>query len=191
MKGILFKQDIWVAKKRVLEEQGFAVTRRASGLKEINQEPDMWYYSWHIPPSTFRFEYKDYPLSFRDIKPRYKVGEVVYVKETWATDAMFDNMSFKEIGETKVATIPIWYRHDDMQEDNPNTTQGRWRSPRFMPAWAARLFCQILSIDIEKLALPLSHEEIELEGGNVAADFLKPYEGLWHWRYSFKLVLKP
>lgn len=82
---------------------------------------------------------------------RYHTGETVYVKEMWATEAMFNKMTARGIEKTKLATVPLWYRIADYQIDRLDQTQGRWRSPLFMPEWAARTFLKIKDVRPERL----------------------------------------
>jgi len=84
MKGILFRDDVWDAKMRVLEQYGEAQTRRNGGsLKKINMEPEKWnLIATFDDGNLFRFgsEVLNRDLT---IKPPYKLGEVVYRKELW------------------------------------------------------------------------------------------------------------
>lgn len=65
--------------------------------------------------------------------PRYRVGETVYIKEAWCEDYT---------GEK------IYYKLDGGESPGP---KGFWRSPLFMPAWAARTFSKILSVEAKRL----------------------------------------
>jgi len=60
-----------------------------------------------------------------------------------------------------------------------------WHSPMMMPEWAARYFITPLAISAELLRLPLSPEEMELEGGEVALPMLEKINGLWVFAYTF------
>jgi len=83
--------------------------------------------------------------------PYGQVGRGLWVKETWATDKIFDAMSAKEIEDKGVATIPLWYKVADYQIENIKTNQGHWRSPRFMPRWASRITLEITEVRAERL----------------------------------------
>jgi len=142
MKGILFKP--WKIKRiSEMKDDETMVTRR------VITNPEQWMIEYDGEDCYCEDKYGD-RHKVTDYA-RYHVGEVVYIKEAWATDSMFDNMSFKQILETKVATIPIWYKDNDFQEENLNTTQGRWRTPRFMPEYAARYFIKIKDVRAERL----------------------------------------
>jgi len=135
MRGILFKPDIWQAKLKVLEEFGTAQTRRLDGLKKINQEPDKWallgaYQSISDGSTYFVFSRV---IRMAEISPRYQVGETVYVKEAWCEDYYGQK---------------IYYKSDGGESPGP---KGFWRSPLFMPAWAARYLITILDVKAERL----------------------------------------
>lgn len=142
MKGILFRPEIWQAKQKVLETYGMAVTRRLDGLKEINKEPDMW------KPS---YTYNDIPQPDDNgywfsnettgntcfIKPRYQVGDIVYIKEAYWQDSEGD----------------IYYKADWIDRNGIviQPRNGRWRSPMFLPERFARYFIKILDVRPERL----------------------------------------
>jgi len=165
MKGILFKPAVWQAKLKVLLECGEAQTRRLPGLKEINQNPSDWVYQG-IPYGMAYFDHKD-SGERNVIRLPYRVGETVYVKEAYYTES----------GD-------VWYKSDG--QTAPMLI--KWKSPLFMPAWAARHFCLINNVSAERLRLPLSPEDLQAEGGEAALEMLEKIDGLWVWVYSFRMV---
>jgi len=66
-----------------------------------------------------------------EAKPRFQVGNVLYVKETWAQ--MFGRYVYK-------ADI-----------NNPVEEKGVWKSSRYMPKAAARIFLRVKDIRVERL----------------------------------------
>lgn len=186
MDGISFKPDIWIAKKRVLEQTGLAVTRRLDGLKLVNQEPEWMVFCKPISG----WQSKSLPcVKSEIIRPRYRTGQVVFVREVFATEKAWDSkpMSFFD----KASDVPIWYRiNDPLVADF--VPCGKWRSPLFMPAWAARSFLQVVSVRPELYSYnAMTWEELQLEGGEPAASFLKEYDRKWLFRYEIKLVERP
>lgn len=150
MRGMMFRPDMHKAIKDNLK----TVTRRLDNLKELNQEPERWIIEgWHYS-LTAKFS-KGARLFLRDdgvskiIKPRYHVGEIVYIKEVWATEERLDHLSSSEIGGA--AIVPLWYKFADKPEEAGEPGKGKWRSPLFMPAWAARGFIKILDVRAERL----------------------------------------
>jgi hypothetical protein len=104
------------------------VTRRL-----MNPQPDFSGSKTKRGPNTVPIEIRG--DEFHEIKPRYHLFETVYIKETWAA-------------ETEQIPLPyraIWYKADD------NTLPISWKSPRFMPEWAARSHARIVSVIPERL----------------------------------------
>ena len=133
MKGILFKP--WKI-KAIAEDDREWMTRRLGGLKEINQEPDKWVYlKGSSPKGKFHF-YNETRNCRMTIKPRYQVGEVVYIKEGWTPSHQGLDCIYKlDAKEGELFPIPT--------KD--------WRSPLFMPEWAARYFEKITDTRAERL----------------------------------------
>ena len=106
------------------------------------------------------------------IKPRYRPGEVVYVKEPYQAVV---GMPHLDDG------FRLMYR-DGSLRDHPNAeheywreaavenrfpkrqaTEYHWYSPLFMPAWAARTFLRILDVRAERVQ-DISEEDAQAEG---------------------------
>ncbi len=191
MKGILFKP--W--KHQAIRDNPDRewVTRRTSGLDILNRKIDFA----NQPNSPDEYSLFGFAGKVADfaryagnhgglsigilyhLKPRYHVGEVVYIKEAWAVERQLDTWTVYNRNEH------IFYK-----DDIDKAFVGRWRSPLFMPEWAARDFIKIKDVRAERLHLPLSSEELELEGGEQALELLTPIDNLWDFRYLFEL-LKP
>ncbi len=165
MKGILMRPEM----HKAIQEGKKTVTRRLDGLKEINSEPDAWVFAaYDVGYKGFVFYRKGslgLGLEKRIIKPRYKVGEVVYINEAWC--AVKDGAP----GECESTTKQDWdiIQYQDKWLLNPpdKCRVGRqsfaWRSPLFMPAWAARYFIKILDVRVERLQ-QITEEDAIAEG---------------------------
>jgi hypothetical protein len=132
---------------------------------------------------------------------RYQVGEDVYIKEAHYAYGYWLDMGISlDTGKRE-----WWFVADDSKGiyflDNlpagikilkGHSKEVGWykRSPLFMPEWAARYFIKILDVRAERLKLPLSPEELELEGGEQALEILEKINGLWLFRYLFKLTVR-
>ena len=183
MKGILFKPDVWKGKQRAMEELGLAVTRRVIKFKPF---PNIVDSDWHAPwldnvTNEWVFTAR-FGLATRSqrVKPRYQVGETVYIKE----------VMYKWTG---LGAPPSDFIRDRCFQDNPqwygymySGACVRTVSPLFMPEWAARYFIKITDVRAEMLRLPLSPEELEREGGDAALKMLELIDGEWVFRYEFK-----
>ena len=160
VKGILLKPDMIQA----AAEGRKTNTRRAeAGLKEINREPDKWelirrngdgrFLFWLIAHDPEPDPEKRYCL----VKPRYHVGETVYIKEAWRTEALYDLTPPSDIGSDAL----IEYRLSP--DDILSRIMGRWRSPLHLPHWAARHFLTITDVRVERLQ-EITNEGIIAEG---------------------------
>lgn len=136
MKSLLFTQAVWVGKKRVLDETGEAVTRRV-----IKPQP-------HFEHGLLRWAKGQYDINLRDNKDLmkyaapYRAGEVVYVKESWHYYGG-DEYIYQQNKRC------VMYKLGHSYEAS-NLYVSRWRSPLFMPEWAARYFIQITRVDARR-----------------------------------------
>lgn len=200
MKGILFRPDMIKA----IVEGRKTQTRRLDGLKEINQEPDSWELSGFnkggLPDfGVFHFwSINNKELPVVTAKPRYRVGEVVYIKEAWAVNPTYDDLKPSEIPSPAFVTY--------LNDRHNVVLVGRNRSPLFMPEWAARHFIQITGVRSERLN-QITEEDAIAEGilpeeSPFDAPPAMRYATLWDslnpkvkwetnpfvWVYSFKKV---
>ena len=92
------------------------------------------------------------------IKANYRLGEIVYVKEAWK-DRLLTSAEVPEHVEIKV-----------------------WNSPMFMPAWAARIFLEIVSVRSERLQT-ITEDDAIAEGIHAGASWItspiEQYAALW------------
>lgn len=186
MKGILFKT--WQAKLQALQEFSEAQTRRAeSSLREINKEPDKWICMGRDPEVGFEnyFMFRATP-EVDLIKPRYQEGEIAYVKEAWKVDKKYDNLQPRDLPSGLPLVYP--FGGDPADEISIPDCYGRLRSPLHLREEDARHFIKILDNSAERLRLPLSPEELKLEGGEAALPLLEKINGLWVFRYEFEYL---
>ncbi len=162
MNGILFKPDMIKA----IRDGRKTVTRRLSGLKEINIEPDKW-----LLPPVYNYANKSWEFTTPNyetisVKPRYKVGEGVYIKEAHYA---YGEWHKEEIGW-------VFHRDKDMavffdsaiweHALKGHTGQGWFRrSPLFLPEKDARDFIKIASVRPERLQ-NITEEDAMAEGAN-------------------------
>jgi hypothetical protein len=110
----------------------------------MNPQPAEGAYFHHNEDGGFAFA--GTACSFH--KPRYLPGETVYIKETWG---LFTVLA----GHVKENVV---YKSED-----PNNDSQRWKSPRFMPAWAARSHARIVSVRPERIQ-EITGEDCSREG---------------------------
>jgi len=88
-------------------------------------------------------------------KPRYKVGEIVYVKEGWTTqyDGIHDDNGYGE----------YVYKADDAWLDVYDGCSNKWQSPLFMKEEASRIHLEITGIKVQ-MVQDISWDECIREG---------------------------
>ncbi len=210
MNGILMKLEMNLA---ILEGRK-TVTRRLDHLKEINQEPDKWK-CLGAPYGIYEFDNLDTGERIT-VKPRYHIGQVVFIREAWCSIFRYDEMSPFELPDD----APIFYMQLLCQGNmNLEIPYGRVRSPLHLPARFARTFLQIVDVRAERLQ-EITPEDALAEGVNSAIepddidfaqqslyemDLLDKYKRLWDsinpdypfkdnpwcFRYEFKKVGRP
>ena len=187
MKGILFKPDM----HKAIREGRKTVTRRI-----IKPQPPVN----NLPKFNGAFS-----VCGKDYKPRYQVGDIVYIREAYMVNKEYDHLKPSEIPEIG-RKVAIWYYADgNHYADKVNEGAGKVRSPLFMPAWAARDFIQITGVRAERLQ-EITEEDAVAEGiksdptiaiyeySRVWDSINKDYpwaSNPWIFRYEFKRVDKP
>lgn len=185
MKGILMRPEVWQAKLKVLEH-GEAQTRRLDGLKEINLESDTWELigqdkSISTGQLYFVFARLD-GTKMAEIFPRYQVGEVVYVKEAWATEKRYDPFKPSELPYYP----KIFYVSDGVGEWPSNLSIGRLRFPLHLPEEFARYFIKITDVRAERLQ-EITEEDAIAEGCTIMAGVTSGGSmGLASARYAYR-----
>jgi len=149
---------------RAIREGRKTQTRRLQGLDVINEAPDAWYVSMVAvghPERGWYFKNK-YTGYEKVVKPRYRPGETVYVKEAcrswcidgrWAVRYKLDNSVRQSvIGADENTDDYYFVEHEE-----------KWDSPMFMPEWAARTHLLILTVEPQRLQ-DITPEDCEAEG---------------------------
>lgn len=121
-------------------------TRRLDSLKKINEAPNLWKWIGHDQQGRFSFRFEPSGDVYNYF-PRYKVGEVVYIKEAWAYGAK-DQEPSGLIYKLDGTHLPTALERGSYGCDYG---WGRWVSPLFMPAKYARDFIQITDVRAERL----------------------------------------
>ena len=204
MRGITFKPEMIQA----IIERRKTVTRRLSGLNEINQDPDAYKYVGVnvLGEQCFELFLKDGTSTIKYLKPRYEIGETVYIKEAWRAKPLYGNYRTEYKLDNAVKPLYVTEKHDCWLYE---PTIG-YRTPLFMPEWAARYFPKILSVRAERLQ-EISGDDIQAEGCRMEVshevggfDYMSPlnvFRSLWNsinpkypwesnpwvWRYEFEL----
>ena len=135
MKGILFKEPLFNA---VIEG------RKTQTRRVINPQPE----DRGLRTSNTLF----IALQGTKANPRYKVGEIVYLKEPYIDDLSMDQVFYKFNKEDKAII-------DREMEGIKNP----WKNKLFMPSDEARYFIKITNVRAERVA-DISEEDAIAEG---------------------------
>jgi len=173
MKGILFKP--WKIQAIAENPDREWQTRRV--IKPQPMGADYWTYYQMMPSVQGAFFPNTKEAIPKLLRPRYQSGETVYIKEAHCLHC------FKTVDGVEDAC----YKTDDDTGEpvDINCEFVQWRSPLFMPVWAARYFIKITSVTPQRLQLPLSKEDLDAEGGEAALLMLEKLDGQWIWKYEF------
>lgn len=147
---------------KAIYEERKTNTRRIEGLKRLNDKPDDWVFDgWVDDPAVVQqgeaqFTNKDWGIVH--IKPRYRVGDELWVKETWAADRQYDSMPPRAIP----AGSNIWF--PDELGWKRDKHMGKVRSSRFMPKKFARLWLRVTAVKDPHQIQTISDKDILAEG---------------------------
>jgi len=168
VKGISFKQDVWEAKREILDECGRAQTRRAFKPQPIERV------FMFVEEAGALDYWVPYTKNIKLVKnnqgnrkngcgyyPRYKIGEIVYRKESykfWCSEDDGWIVKYKD-GAILFPNVSV----DEYTDESFYTEPTKWKSPRYMPEWAARDFLQITGYGIQRVQ-GISRNDLTLEG---------------------------
>lgn len=139
------------------------MTRRTAGLEKVNAAPnDFEMIGMFYTPKSIQmvqFDCKRKGLGFMYCKPRYQVGDMLWVKETWSDYAAAIRHTLKDGVkiEKKLADI-ILYKADTAFPENY-----KWKSSLFMKKQHARLWIEVTNVRCERLQ-SISHADAISEG---------------------------
>ena len=99
------------------------------------------------------------------IKPKYQIGDIVYVRETWTTDPY--GADLKAIAN---GTMPVYYKADYTASECRDMFDSVWEPSIFMPKEAARIFLRITDVRCQRIQ-DISELDAVSEGA---------YPAVWH-----------
>lgn len=198
-KGILFGAEM--VRALVIDKTKTHTRRIDINLKKINQNPDNWRLVYE-ELGSFYFEPLDKSCIAQICKPRYQVGDILYIKETWAIGSF--SSDFPKRLEILYKTIHDENNDRQWVETDLDTwakfaRNNKWRSSMFMFKWASRPNrYEVLSVNPHRVQT-ITDEEAKLEGFNNRLEFAaylemknpktKPWtNNLWCWNYELKPI---
>lgn len=136
-------------------------------------------------------------LAMRELKPPYKVGDILYVRETWYYEEGWHDVTE---GEPVLPSGRYLHRYV-YRTDNPNYPVDvgvgayGWKPSIHMPKEAARIFLRVTNVYVEQLQ-DITDEQALKEGFSsrtkFISAFLKMYpkctEDSWVWVIEFEKV---
>ena len=194
-KGIMFCADMV---KAIVYDKTKTHTRRTSGLEKINKNPNYWsnpycfYNLWVF--------YNSYTSEVIKCKPRYNVGDILYLKETY------------KVSVSPNSVIPVFYKVDSLVRFlNPSTYEYsselsngdelfkdlKWQSAMFMKrGYARHNRYEVVSVNPHRIQ-SITEAEVLNEGFKTVKDFAETVDRLnkkskpwdnnsWVWDYGFK-----
>ncbi len=97
-----------------------------------------------------------------DLRSPFRVGDVLYVREAWATDRCYDHIKPRDLNPT----WPVYY---EVRSDR-TFTRGfhRVRSSIHMPRWACRLFLRVTDVRAQRVQ-EITEDDAMAEGSSIRA----------------------
>ena len=187
MKGIMFRPAMNLA----IRENRKPETRRIElCLAEINKEPDAFLFRG-MNKGVAQFSHNGGNI-YWSVKPRYQVGETVYVKEAWAYGAK-DQHPTGVIYRLDGTQLPTALQRGTY---SVRSAWGKWASSLFMPQEAARTFIKILDVKPQRLKT-MTPADAVAEGFNSLIDFVAYYASQMHldawerndWAIAYKFEM--
>jgi hypothetical protein len=143
-------------------------TRRVAKISSQMAPKDIQYLDNALP----RFQFKAGYMSWQIECPYGKVGDILWVRETWARAIGSEQVTTSEKA-TAVEISPdrfIVFKAESKEEthpEHPEWGKKRWKPSIHMPKDAARIWLRIKDVRVERLQ-DISNEDIREEG---AAEF--------------------
>lgn len=128
-------------------------TRRSSGLDEINTNPDQWQFVGELVPNhkqkpqpVFRFMHKESKILVDIQCPYGQPGDLL-----WGRESVCESFSGGD------------YLYKTNYDDNSHASELRWKPSIHMPKEAARIWDEVISVKVERVA-DISVEDCIAEG---------------------------
>lgn len=96
-----------------------------------------------------------------EVKPRYKIGEIVYLKEPYMVLSCESTRFGKYVCE--IAYLFIKGKRRITIDNEYKGKMNIWKSPRIMPEWASRYKVEVIDISIQNIG-DISIEDCQREG---------------------------
>lgn len=127
--------------------------RKTQTRRVVKSQPQAYFTDFHWTDDGYVIWSSENIRGFSVAKPRYRVGDRLYIKETWA--ALWPDEEPRPIEECNIE-----YKADTnepypggwpAEEARGNPDAPKWRSPIHMPRWASRINLTVCSVGVERL----------------------------------------
>lgn len=179
MKGLSFSAPMVIA----WNEGRKSITRRLMNPQPFKNNANQWLWEWR--KDRFIPLYDGSNAVTVPGLARYNPGEMVYIKETWRCD----NPAAAQ--DVYSADGGLFYKAGMSDEELAIMPTKSWKSPRFMPEWAARSHALIKSVKAEQLR-QITELDAVMEGFDNLDAFMDYWAelygewdfGQWVWVYE-------
>ena len=166
---------------RAILDGSKTMTRRVENLEIINIKPSHWSYPIMLDTTNgLFFKFLHIYDKYQAIKPRYQVGDHLWVRETWAGNE--SNQYFKADGvmdykpcDFTDGGYPVTCREQDCESCEAQPF--KWKPSLFMPKKYARLWLEVISVKCERLQ-DISEEYARKEGVKDRDSFIVLWQSL-------------
>lgn len=139
------------------------VMARLRGLGKVTEfgQSDTSGYDWHCRDREMRW----HDLSDAEMRARlpYAVGDLLYVRECWRSEAVYDDDPPRDI---PFDACCVQYAADGSWSDyDPMNRAGRLRAAMHMPRWASRLTLKVTDVRVERVK-QISEADAKAEGAD-------------------------
>ena len=126
--------------------------------------------------------------------PYGKIGDRLWVRETWHT--IFDNELFdgEKFGKQKSACIadnqgfmPVCKDGIVYRADVPNLIGARWTPSIYMPRWASRILLEVTNVRVERLQ-DISEEDAKAEGVQITDEYTGCADDIDSHAHAYKFL---
>jgi hypothetical protein len=142
--------------------------RKSMTRRIIKPQPQRFF---EVCDTQGNFHLYDVEWGLGTIFPKYQIGDILWVRETWSKD---------ENGEYVYRT-----NYGTTEDDSFPSSMFKWRSSRYMPKEAARIFLKVTNVRVERVQDITAHDAIR-EGmeSEIPFDTVDEFKELWDSIYA-------
>jgi hypothetical protein len=146
-------------------------------IASVNPDGRGDWVAWSPRPVTDEQSKKMYPNGGGFICP-YGPGDLLWVRETWATWRMYDDVKPSELSED----VSLWWPANGSSRRELHHKPGKNRPSIFMPRWASRITLRVTDVRVERVQ-DISADDAIFEGA-VDAGVVAAYEASEYTEYG-------